>query len=187
MLQDFVYAQRALAGLGRNYLRLTLSGLTPGQTYEFTVYGREPFNGGVGATDSSFMAWSDRAAIGVDGPDAWLDANVGSGALYQPIYSSPADPMTDGTYKNPIPTKVRYQISGPDSADPYKYSGTFLTTADGSGVVQVYGWNDSNGYSGTQLASLMGGFTLGNVPEPASLAIFSIAMAGILVVRRRGK
>lgn len=185
LYQDFVYAQRGLGGLGRHYVKLSLSGLNPGETYEFTAYGREPFNGGVGATDTSFMAWSDRATIGFDGPDAWLDANVSPGALYQPIYSSPADPMTDGTYKNPIPTLNRHQISGPDSADPYAYSGSFLTTANGAGMVEVYGWNDSNGYGGTQLASLIGGFQLAQVPEPASLILIGMGMIGLAVYRRR--
>lgn len=32
LYQDFAYAQRGSGGLGRHYLRLTLSGFTPGQT-----------------------------------------------------------------------------------------------------------------------------------------------------------
>jgi hypothetical protein len=182
---DFVFAQRNVAGFGQHYIKLTLSGLNPGETYEFTGFAREPFNGGVGETDTSFQAWSDREALGgLDGPGAWMDANIGPGALYQPAYASPADPMTDGTYKNPIPTLARGQISGPDSADPFAYSVSFLTTANAGGVVEVYGWADPQGYSGTQTASLLNGFQLAAIPEPASLALFGVSLAGLALRRR---
>ena len=184
--QDFVYAERGEnGGFGQHWIKITVSGLTPNETYEFTGYAREPFNGGVGETDASFQAWSDLARIGFDGPGAWMNANVGAGALYGPVYGSPANPMTDGIYKNPIPTAVRKRISGPDSADPLAYGATFLTKANGTGVIEVYGWADPQGFSGTQTVSLLNGFQLAQVPEPASLALIALGLFGLLGCRRR--
>jgi hypothetical protein len=187
LTQDFLYAERGTnGGFGQHWFEVTVSGLNPGETYEFTGYSREPFNGGVGEQDASYTAWSDRARLGgLDGPGPWMDANVGPGALYGPVYGSPADPMTDGIYKNPIPTAVRQRLSGPDSADPYAYAATFNTTADGSGVIEVYGWGDPQSFSGTQTVSLLNGFQLAQVPEPASLALVALGMLGLSIWRKR--
>ena len=61
-----------------------------------TAWARDHFNGGA----DSFQAWSRSfsALGGVDGPSAWLDANVGAGASYQPA---------PGGTMNPIPTLAR--------------------------------------------------------------------------------
>jgi hypothetical protein len=190
--QDFVFAQRNVAGFGQHFVRVALSGLTPNQAYEVTTYAREPFNGGTGidSATASFEAWTDRAALGgLDGPGAWMDANVGAGALYQPVFTdADMDPMTPDVntgYKNPIPTLARTPISGPDSADQYAYAATFTSTADAGGVVTFYGFADPNGYSGTQTASLLNGFQVGIVPEPASAALLAVAFVGVAGLRRR--
>ncbi len=172
LTQDFIFSQRDNAiAFGRNYNKLTLSGLTPGETYEFTGYAREPFNGGA----DSFQAWSDLASIGLDGPSAWLDANVNAGASYQPA---------PGGVNNPVPTLVRSPTSGPDSPNPYAYAATFYTTADAGGVVTVYTWADPNSFSGVQGASLLNGFQLAEIPEPTSLALLGISLVGIALKRR---
>lgn len=172
--QDFVFVARdAAIAFGRNYVKLTLSGLTPNETYQFTGYNRDHFNGG---TDS-FQAWSDLTRLGgLDGPSAWLDANVGAGASYQPAV---------GGVDNPIPTARRAALSGPSSTDPLAYSGSFATTADASGVVTVYGWADPNSFSGTQAASLLNGFQLAVVPEPGSLILCAFGLAGLAFRRVR--
>jgi hypothetical protein len=161
--------------------------LNPGETYEFTGWAREPFNGGVGDTDSSWQAWNDRAGLGgLDGPGAWMDANVGAGALYQPVWEATPGGPTDGVYKNPIPTEIRTRISGPDSTDdPFAYSASFYTTADAGGTIEVYGWADPQSYSGTQTVSLLNGFQLANVPEPTSLVLFAFGLAGVALRRVR--
>ena len=183
---DFVYAERGTPGFGQHYVKLTVSGLTPGETYEFTGWAREPFNGGVGDMDSSWQAWNDRAGLGgLDGPGAWMDANVGPGALYQPVWEATPGGPTDGLYKNPIPTEVRTRISGPDSADPFAYSASFNTTADAGGTIEVYGWADPQSYSGTQTVSMLNGFQLAQVPEPASLALCAFALVGVAIRRVR--
>lgn len=164
MTQDFVFSQRNVDGFGQTYIKLELSGLIPGQAYEFTGYARDHFNGG---TDS-WQAWSDRGFLGVDGPGAWMDANVGVGAFYQPA---------PGGINNPIPTRRRSPISGPASADPYGFAATYRAVADAGGVLEFYTWGDPNTYSGTNTATLMNGFQLTVVPEPSTLLL--VAMAGL--------
>jgi len=173
MTQDFVFAQRGVDGFGQTYVKLTLSGLIPGQGYEFTGYARDHFNGG---TDS-WQAWSDRNRLGgLDGPGLWMDTNVGAGALYQPAV---------GGVDNPIPTKVRSPISGPASVGAYDYAATYLSVADGSGVLELYTWADPNSYSGTMTATALNGFQLGMTPEPTSLVMFGMGLIGLAVCRRR--
>jgi hypothetical protein len=174
MTQDFVFAQRDQAiAFGRHYIKLTLSGLAAGSTYQFTGYARDHFNGG---TDS-FQAWSDLTRLdGLDGPAAWLDANVGAGASYQPAV---------GGTDNPMKTGSRSAVSGPAASDPLAFAGSFATTADPNGIVTVYGWADPNSFSGVQGASLLNGFQLGHVPEPASLVLFAFGLAGVALRRVR--
>lgn len=102
LTSDFVFAQRDTAiGFGRNYVKLTLSGLAPNTDYEVTTWARDHFNGGA----DSFQAWTDRDKLGgLDGPSAWLDANVSPGASYQP---------SPGGVLNPIPKYARSLVSNP--------------------------------------------------------------------------
>ncbi len=174
LLRDFVFAQRDNAiGFGQNYIRLALSGLTPGQAYEVTAYGRDTFNGG---TDS-FQSWTDINALGgVDGPGPWLDANVGAGASYQPA--------VDGA-DNPIPKLARTPVTGADSADQYAYAATFVSTASASGALTLYTWADPNSFTGVQGASLLSGFQVGVVPEPSSAGLLIVGLAGLGRLRRR--
>jgi hypothetical protein len=190
--RDFVFAQRDGAiGFGRNYIKLELSGLNPNETYRFTGFVREPFNGQTGEMDTSYQAWTDLAALGGtdDGPAAWLDTNVGVGESYGPTYG--ADPMAAdyGVYKNPIPTLARSRISGPDSDATEGvygvYRATFDTTADSSGVVTVYTWADPQGFSGVQGATLLNAFRLGPIPEPSTLLLCALGLTAVVGQRRR--
>jgi hypothetical protein len=179
---DFVFSQRGVDGFGQHHNKLTLSGLMPGQVYEFTGYVREQFNGSVPPA-GSFQRWTSRGALGgLDGPGAYMDANFGAGALYQP---------TPGGGNNPIPSlpgngaASRQQISGPDSTDPYGYAHTFRVKADGNGMLELYTWADPDSYSGTQTATLLNGFELGCAPEPTSLMLLLVGMLGVMSVGRR--
>ena len=194
LYQDFIFANRGVDGFGQHFIKIAFSGLVPSQTYEFTGYAREPFNGGVDDNNTSYQAWSDIDALGgLDGPGAWMDTNVSAGALYQPVWGSvdhDMDPNTpnvdqDTGYKNPIPTLVRAPISGPDSDDPYAYAATLLSTADANGNLTVYTWSDPQSYSNTQTVSLLNGFQLAAIPEPASLALLGMALVGAALRRSR--
>jgi hypothetical protein len=191
LYRDFVFAQifnqASGENFGRNYVKLVLSGLTPGETYEFTGYAREAaFNSAdftsPTAPSVSFQAWADLATLGgLDGPAAWMDANVAPGAAYAPAV---------GGANDPIPHLGRSQVSGPDSlsfADPYYHSASFLTKADGLGTVTVYSWSDPNDpqIAETQAAALLNGFQLANIPEPTSLVLVALGLCGLAAYRRR--
>lgn len=90
LTQDFVFAQRFTdAGFGQHYIKITVSGLDAGETYAFTGFARDHFNGGA----DSFEAWTDRDELGgLDGPGAYLDANFAPGATYPARAQSDPDP-----------------------------------------------------------------------------------------------
>jgi hypothetical protein len=189
LYRDFVFAQRDNAqGFGRNFIKLQLSGLAPNQTYELTVFNREAVFNPEGLDPlASYQAWTDSTALGgVDGPAAWLDANVGVGASYQPINAAPM-----GVYKNPIPTLARSPVSGVDAsslANVYHHSSTLLLKSNAQGRITAYGWADPNGFgSNVQGASLLNGFQLGRgiVPEPTSLGLVGFGLIGLAGLRRR--
>jgi PEP-CTERM motif-containing protein len=189
LYRDFVFAQRDNAiGFGRNYLKLKLSGLIPNNQYEFTGFAREPVFTAPNLADpndpgQSYQSWTDLGKLGgLDGPAAWLDTNVGAGASYQPAV---------GGVNNPIPKYARSQDAGPDSLSAnvgaeYFHSASFYSTADASGTLTLYTWADPNGFGSTvQGASLLNGFQVGLIPEPASVVLFVAGLIGLVGLRRR--
>jgi hypothetical protein len=103
LYQDFPFAQRdGAVGFGRNFIKLTLSGLTPNRAYEFTGLAREAAFNAANLADpndpgQSYQAWTDRATLGgVDGPAAWLDASADPDPVsYQPVFTdADMDPNT---------------------------------------------------------------------------------------------
>lgn len=208
-LQDFVFAQNnttvptdpvagpAGGGFGQNYVRLELTGLTPNQRYQITMLAREQAfttaNREFDNPQMSAQAFSDIAALGgLDGPGAWLNANVGPNATYLGRWvdddMDTNTPDVDTGYKNPIPILARRPITAFDHPlSPYYYSASFGTTADATGKVVVYTWSDANTYNGSdiQRASLLNGFEIGYVPEPTSVALFAMGLIGLAGRRRR--
>lgn len=181
--QDFIYATRPADGFGQFWIELHLSGLLPDQNYEFTGFAQDVFNtqGDPTLDDSSFQSWTDIVRLGgLNGPGAWLDANVSLGAEYFPSI---------GGVNNPIPTAVRAPITGEDpmtlGVSGYHYSATFRSKSNASGELTIYTWADPNGYSGTQTVSLINGFQLGVAPEPGTFALFGLGLIGIAGLRRR--
>jgi len=191
LYRDFVFEQIAnqasAASFGRNYIKLVLSGLTPNQAYEFTGFAREDAFNSADFTDPnapsvSFQAWSGINKLGgFDGPAAWLDANVSPGAAYAPAI---------GGTNNPIPTLGRSQVSGPDSlsaGNVLYHSATFSPVADATGKITVYTWSDPNSpqIAQTQGATLLNGFLIETVPEPASVVLVFMGAVGLLIAGRR--
>jgi hypothetical protein len=174
MYTDLVFiAHDSAVGLGRDYIALQLSGLTPNRPYEVTVYNFDAFHD---PQHTKWMAWS------IENPAAWLDANVGEGESYQPTNSGP----NPGVYKNPIPTLGRIRMGGPWPSDPvvndrYAYSGSYYVTADSTGSLAVYGWADLDAWDGSQ-HGLLNGFGIGNARDgDANLdGMVNIADLGIL-------
>ena len=121
-----------------------------------------------------------------------MNANVGPNATYLGRWvdddANSMTPDVDTGYKNPIPTLARRQITAFDHpGDPYYYSVVFGSTADAGGNLVVYTWSDANSYNGSniQRATLLNGFELGIVPEPASLVMIVVGLVGIAGFRRR--
>jgi hypothetical protein len=174
MYRDFAYATRdSNIGFGRNFVQVHLEGLTAGQQYEITAFSYDQNS----ANNDSYMAW------GIQNPAAWLDANVGAGANYQPAV---------GGVNNPIPTLARNHSTGswPSSkggfeAGTYYYSSSFLVTANGTGELDFYGWADPETYTGTQTISMINGFQIGAVPEPTALLLVGMGLFGLAAARRR--
>ena len=172
-LQDFVYAQNntnvpvdplvgpAGGGFGQNFIRLQLTGLIPNQRYQITMLAREQAfntpNREFDLPEMAAQAYTDLATLGgLDGPGAWLNANVSMNATYLGRYvDDDADPLTpdvDTGYKNPIPTIGRRPITAFDHpGNPYYYSATFGTVADATGKAVIYTWSDANTYNGAQI------------------------------------
>lgn len=209
VLQDFVFAQNnttapadplvgpAGGGFGQSYLRLQLTGLIPNQRYQISMLAREQAftssNREFDQPEMSAQAYTDIAALGgLDGPGAWLNANVGPNATYLGRWvDDDADPNTPDVntgYKNPIPTLSRRPITAVNhELYPYYYSATFGSVADATGKVVVYAWADANSYNGSniQRATLLNGFVIGLVPEPTSFVLLFIGLVGISGRRRR--
>jgi hypothetical protein len=70
--------------------------------------------------------------------------------------------------------------------DPLAYAAAFVSLADVSGVLTIYGWADPNSFNGTQTATLLNGFTIGVVPEPTGLLLIVLAMIPARSLRARG-
>src|SRR5690606_31388833 len=142
--RDFVFVgHTASTGLGRDFIRLEISGLLPG-TYEFTGWNYDDSHSDAAL---KFAAWTDMNTLGgADGPAAWLDTNVGAGQSYQPTNQG-----TPG-YKNPIPTLARTTMTGgwPSNFTTYTYASSFLVTSDGVNPVVLYTWADLDDYTGSQ-------------------------------------
>lgn len=164
MLTDFIYATRDTSlGLGGHGLVFDFTGLIPDAAYELTFFSFDSSNSG----DQSFMAY------GIEDPRGW--------DTYQPEEDSPAAILARVQATGPWPSN---QPDDDYDSRAYAYAGSFTAMADATGALRIYGWNDSNSYSGTQLVSMTNGFQVGLVPEPASLVLAGVGLGGLLFGRR---
>jgi hypothetical protein len=182
LYRDFYFiGHNSAVAFGLDYLRLDLTGLTPGQQYEFTGWTWDTGS----STLNNYEAW------GIVNPSNYL-AGLGQNNGY-----SPQDVNFAPGGANGVPALGRSFMGNSYPTDPnnpyaskagfvseYASAAAFMFTADGSGNATIYAWNDSIAFTGQQ-AAVINGFQLGLVPEPTTLTLLGIgALLGLYQIRR---
>ena len=146
MYRDFIYNPHSASpiGWGMDFFKFEFSGLSANTNYEFTFY---TYDQNIDAPrESKYMVW------GIVDPTNYL-----IGISYNNGYAP-----GDREHRPPIIT--RNHMGGPWPSDgtvndAYYYCGSVIATTDGGGNATIYGWNDSDVYTGTQHAPI-NGFTI---------------------------
>jgi hypothetical protein len=158
VFRDFVFAGGSGSQVqGENFLKLTLSGLTPGGSYEIAMYSFD----GSGGHSGNWTATAPTASNNLLG--WWAGSPPGNNT-----FTAPADEQT-----------ITWTGGGTNN---FQAPAIFTLTADGTGSLSVWGWG-GDGISGDQSGdtTYLNGFQIAQIPEPSCLALLSL---GALLVGR---
>jgi parallel beta-helix repeat protein len=178
--RDLFYVQHSDGnqfGYGQDYIRFTMTGMTPNTRYEITFWAYE--------TSGTMVIPGKYIAFGLENPADYMNAHPLSGGMFTNSYGPTNwdDPCTTdvnewGIYKNPIPTIGRLRFDGPLPTDdvnmaalgvpveerPFYYSKSLFVTTDASGAATIYIWGDHDDFDGSQHMPI-NGFAIG-LPGP---------------------
>jgi hypothetical protein len=187
-------------GYGTNYVKLTLSNLTPGKDYQFFLWSferREVWSASSANPDSKYGVWSTLGNSGNDWtPLSWLNANGYSGFNGEPNGYGPITPVPDPpTGASGMPAGLadlvaaeggRVSMMAPLNDDTNflggsKYLVSFSAITDDEGTISIYGWIDPTDWTGSQHMPL-NGFMV--IPEPATVCLFGIGALSLLRRKR---
>jgi hypothetical protein len=76
-------------------------------------------------------------------------------------------------------------VNGGTIPDPeYYYSGSFIAQSNATGQLSIFGWYDGYKWEGTYISAI-NGFTIGLVPEPATMVL--LGLGGLALLRKHRK
>ena len=160
LFRDLLFAGTSGSNVqGTNYLKLAVTGLTPGQAYTIAAYSFD-------TTGGHTTNWTATAPTIQNAKAGWWDGT------------------TDGTFTAPADEQ---SITWAGGNTTIQAPAVFTLTADGTGSLALYGFG-GNGVTGTQASdtTYINGFQVAvAAPEPASLGLIGLGAVGLLRRRRQ--
>lgn len=159
-----------------------LTGWTPGGYTAETFVVQGPFDGYNPHSGSYF------AALGPIGTDGTLSQNIATtpGQAYTLTFYLASNGTTPNDFTATFNNQVAFtetNIPATSSFSPYAYmQETFTTVATSTSTPLVFAFRNDPSYLALDDVSVIAASS--SAPEPASLALFAVGLAGIPVVRR---